>query len=316
MESHEITPPRERLILNGKIHRYPVEKDKHGSKSGAYCIYTNGWPAGWVQDFHLGDPIRWKFDMSELSSGARAEWKSYRNSEAYRLAEQERRNREPEETRIRREEQIAKLNAAWTAYKSAKSVKESPGHPYLLAKHVTPRGGFPVGITWCRLRVGQMISSTGNTLSNLLLIPMMDVTSGKFCALHRVFDWAGADGRYGKGWCTPAGGVYPIGVNAQRGPVFVAEGIATALSVYEVWIDKGKPETPDEHVNQCTVLAAMDSSNLIKQARGIRERYQERRLIVIQDDDEAGAKTANACMGIGFDGVWEFGNQSGVVRNG
>ena len=75
MESNGITPPRDGLILDGQKHRYQVETDKHGSKSGAYCIHTDGWPAGWVQDFHLGDPITWKFDASGLDSNTRAEWK-------------------------------------------------------------------------------------------------------------------------------------------------------------------------------------------------------------------------------------------------
>lgn len=34
------------LILNGKIHRYKVDGDRGSDKSGAYCIFTDNWPAG------------------------------------------------------------------------------------------------------------------------------------------------------------------------------------------------------------------------------------------------------------------------------
>ncbi|MDR3165773.1 MAG: hypothetical protein LBU13_09365, partial [Synergistaceae bacterium] len=72
-----------------------------------------------------------------------------------------------------------------------------------------------------------MTSQGGKQLDNLLFIPMMDITTGKFCALHRVFGRPGADGKFGKGWCSGAGGVFPIGVDVPGGVVFAGEGIAT-----------------------------------------------------------------------------------------
>jgi phage/plasmid primase-like uncharacterized protein len=142
-------------------------------------------------------------------------------------------------------------------------------------------------------------------MRGLLLIPMMDVTTGEFCALHRVFGRPGADGKFSKGWCSPAGGVFPIGVDVPRGVIFVGEGIATVLSTYDAWIEGGEPEAPDEYVPCCTVLATMDSGNLVRQASAIRRKYANRRLFAVKDADEAGEKVARAAIEAGFDGAIE-----------
>jgi phage/plasmid primase-like uncharacterized protein len=86
--------------------------------------------------------------------------------------------------------------------------------------------------------------------------------------------------------------------------VFVCEGIATGLSVHDQWIENGEPEAPGEYVNQCTTLALMDGGNAIRQARAIRERYHNRKLIIVSDDDGKGREVAGACLESGFDGAW------------
>jgi phage/plasmid primase-like uncharacterized protein len=142
-----------------------------------------------------------------------------------------------------------------------------------------------------------MTSKSGKPMNDLLLIPMMDVTTGKFCALHRVFGRPGADGKFGKGWCSPAGGVFPIGVDVPHGVVFAGEGIATVLSWYQYWDEESGNGA------SCTAIAAMDAGNLIKNAAAIRARYRGREVFILQDDDEAGEKAAAACMSAGFTGV-------------
>ena len=34
------------FILDGNIHRFSIIGDKHGQVTGAYCFFTDGWPAG------------------------------------------------------------------------------------------------------------------------------------------------------------------------------------------------------------------------------------------------------------------------------
>ena len=142
-----------------------------------------------------------------------------------------------------------------------------------------------------------MTSSKGTVMNGLLMIPMMDVQTGRFCALHRIFGRPGADGKFRKGWCTPAGGIFPVGIDIPRGVVFASEGISTAFAWYQYWNEESG------NVEPCTAIAAMDAGNLVKNAAAIRTRYRGRDVFILQDDDEAGEKAATACMSAGFTGV-------------
>ena len=69
------------IILDGEIHRYMVHDDKRGNKNGAVCIHTDGWPAGWVQDWRDGgEKHYWKYNTSDFE-------------EEHRLAEEARKKR-------------------------------------------------------------------------------------------------------------------------------------------------------------------------------------------------------------------------------
>ena len=133
---------------------------------------------------------------------------------------------------------------------------------------------------------------------------MSHVVTGEFVALHRVFPWRDKETRFPKGWhLGTSGGVFPIGVDVPRGPIFCCEGISTALSAYDIWIEEGEPDAPGDCVPCCTVLAMMDSGNLIRHAAIILAKYRERRLILVRDDDDTGKKAARAALDAGFDGV-------------
>jgi phage/plasmid primase-like uncharacterized protein len=292
MQANGITPPRDGLIIDGQRHRYPIEgKDKGAAKSGAYCIHPDNWPSGWMQDFHLGDPVKWKFDASGLDSTTQAEWKRYTESPEVKA-------KKAEEGRRLQEERRQALVRARGIYDAGSPIEEAIDHPYLLAKHVRPVGP---------LRVGDIPSTKtpGKIIQNVLLIPCFSVVTGEFVALHRVFPWRDREtGRFLKGWFSEtSGGMFPIAGDVQRGPVFVAEGIATGLSTYDLWVEEGEPEAPGECQPICTVLAAMDSGNLARQTRAIREKYANRRVLIVKDMDEAGEKAARAAMEAGFDGV-------------
>jgi putative DNA primase/helicase len=292
MEQNGITPPRDGLILDGARHRFSIAgKDKGASKSGAYQIYIDGWPAGWVQDFHLGDPIKWRYESDGYQKVAICAARHVEKSEDEKRRQEERRQ--------------ARENAL-QVYCAGHPISECADHPYLLAKRVHPVGP---------LRVGRVPSKTpGKMIDGVLLIPCFDALTDEFIALHRVFPWRDREtGKFCKGWHPgTSGGVFPIAADVQRGPVFVAEGIATALSTYELWVECGKPEGPDEYVPCCTVLAAMDGGNLARQAGAIRRRYADRRLLIVQDADSAGKKAAEAALDAGFDGVIKPPAEGGV----
>ena len=294
MNDTGIAPPSEGIHADGQIHRYHIDGDSHGSKNGSYQLWPDGLnhdgrPNGWFMDYKRGgEKEKWQFYSRDNPSPKE------RPITEERAAARARREAEQRQEIERRNEVFKE---AWRVYSSARSIEESDEHSYLQVKHVTPRGGFPFGGQWCGLRVGGMKSQNGKPLTNLLFIPMMDVMTGKFCGLHRVFGRPGADGKFGKGWCSSAGGVFPIGVDVPRGVAFVGEGIATILSWYQYWSEESGNAEP------CTAIAAMDAGNLIRNAAAIRARYRGRDVFVLQDDDAAGEKAAAACMAAGFTGV-------------
>jgi phage/plasmid primase-like uncharacterized protein len=159
-----------------------------------------------------------------------------------------------------------------------------------------------------------MASQSGKLLDNLLLIPTMNVLTGEFAALHRVFPFMDREtGRYPKGWFSgTSGGVFPVAGDVQRGPVVCAEGISTALALYDLFVDDlNEPAT--------TVISCMDSGNMARLAPSIRKKFTGRKIFVSADNDDAGAKSAEACVTAGFDGVFAFappGGEKGAARDG
>lgn len=47
---------------DGKLHRVAVEGDKSGKKSGAYTLYPDGWPAGFIQNHKTGEKANFKYE--------------------------------------------------------------------------------------------------------------------------------------------------------------------------------------------------------------------------------------------------------------
>jgi phage/plasmid primase-like uncharacterized protein len=279
METAGIVPPNESLEMDGKIHRYAIEgRDRGREQSGRYCIHSDDWPAGWFQDWHNGGEKQlWKFDKSQLDEPTRTAWQRAIDSPEAQ-AERESRAREREVKAIKeREIKRTALADAWTIYQAGRPIETSGDHAYLFAKDIEPRGP---------LRVGDMASSAGKTLHDVLLIPCCDVASGKFQALHRVFPWRDKEsGKFPKGWFSGThGGVFTIDEEAS-GPVIVAEGIATALAICRHFASYDP-----------TVISCMDCGNLKAQAQAIRLKYEGKKVFVCPDDDDAGRDVADHCM--------------------
>ena len=47
---------------DGKLHRVPVDGDKGGKKSGAYTLYSDGRPAGFIQNHKTGEKANFKYE--------------------------------------------------------------------------------------------------------------------------------------------------------------------------------------------------------------------------------------------------------------
>jgi phage/plasmid primase-like uncharacterized protein len=47
-------------IIDGALHRVPVEGDRTGARSGAYIGHLDHRPAGFIQNFQTGEKRNWK----------------------------------------------------------------------------------------------------------------------------------------------------------------------------------------------------------------------------------------------------------------
>ena len=90
---------------------------------------------------------------------------------------------------------------------------------------------------------------------------------------------AGGDKRFLSGGRI-SGGYFSIG--SPDGRIWIAEGYATAATVYEVTGD--------------AVVCAFNAGNLVKVARHIRDRFTDHEIYVAADNDEAGIKAAMEAM--------------------
>lgn len=195
----------ENLILDGEIHRYVVEGDRRGKKNGAYCIFTDGLPAGFVQDWKRDVKTDWKYDTSGLTSEERA----YYDSDEYRQkAEEERKKREAE----RKQKQLEASEHARILFES---LKEAPGnHKYLQKKQIYSYG----------LRINE----------KSLAVPLRDIQG-----IVRSIQWIQEDGtkRFYSGASTD-GLFWSVALDTLKadttGCIYLCEGMATGAKAYEL----------------------------------------------------------------------------------
>ena len=131
MRSLGIQPYDEHLEIDDELHRYRVHDDKRGDKSGAYCIHTDGVPAGFVQDWKTGVKSDWKYDTSELTQAQINEF----STPAF-IAQ-------AEEAKRKREQELKKKHAraAELAKQLFEQLKPAPdNHAYLRSKHIHNHG--------------------------------------------------------------------------------------------------------------------------------------------------------------------------------
>ncbi|MBR0315473.1 MAG: AAA family ATPase [Synergistaceae bacterium] len=241
-----IYPHDTRLILDGRIHRYVVEGDKLTHQNGAYCIYTDGVPAGWVQNWKVSaEAINWKFDLREYSN----EQRNYFNSDEYRkLAEKKRLDREKKQ----KEEEVKASQNALAVFQSLE--RDPQGHPYLIKKNIFPYN----------LRLDKK--------DNSLVVPLSDI-NGNIVTLQKIYP--NGDKRFFKGAST-TGVFWSIALdtltNTIRDKILLGEGVATMAKIYEL--------------THYPCVAAMNCGNLMNVAQALKNKYPKSKIVVMADDDK------------------------------
>ena len=84
MRQNNIIPydPNLNIIIDGCIHRFRVQGDSQGDTSGAYCIFSDDWPAGWVEDWHHRHSVNWSFQRDKLNDDGKSFFDEKRYKEA------------------------------------------------------------------------------------------------------------------------------------------------------------------------------------------------------------------------------------------
>ena len=236
-----IAPKRTvRIILDGKIHRFAVEGDKGGEKAGWYIGFGDNIPAGMFGSWHGGGfEAKWRGDIGRALSAEEVTAYETRIAAIAALRDEERR---------KYREQIASAveNILQTVTPAV------PEHPYLTRKQVGVHGIYQTG-------------------DGRLMVPI--VLDGKIASAQYI-NAEGEKQFHGGG--EVRGGYFVIGpLPPQSGPLYVAEGYATAASIYEA--------------TGATVVMALNAGNITPVARWLRDKFSPvQEIVIVGDNDESG----------------------------
>lgn len=233
MRAHGLVPVNADIVSDGLIHRYRVDGDRPGSKNGFYALHLEPIPHGVIGSWRTGETHPW------------------RDADARKINWQERQDRQRRMAKVRSDrfqeqkevwaEARAKAAKMWQASRPA-----NPHHAYLGRKQVKPWG-------LRQLRDNLLIPVRRNGVMHSLQIISPD-GSKKFLTGGMVR------------------GCY-FGIGKPAGTICIAEGFATAATVYEA-------------TGHATAVA-FNAGNLSLVARDLFAHFPRTRLIVIADDDHA-----------------------------
>lgn len=244
IESAGLIPPSE-IHADGRLHRFSPN-GKRKDDAGWYVLHLDGVAAGVFGDWRSMYQSNWCAKADGDMTDAERQAMRARIRQA-----QEERDRETER---RRAQAAQRAKDMWAAAIPAAT------HAYLLRKQVKA----------CGLRVGQwkrtdMDTGAVATLDNVLYVPMRD-TRGAIQSLQGIT----VDGEK---LFLPGGRVkgcyHSIGRPTSR--MFIAEGYATAATVYEATGD--------------AVAVAFNAGNLDSVARALRAKYPDMPMVIAADDD-------------------------------
>ena len=243
-----LTPP-DTIHLDGKIHRFnsgtkgtPGRSDK----SGWYIGFADGIPAGRFGCWRSSVEHSWRADVGRTLTPAEEMAHIRRMSEAKALHEAE---------KTKRHQVTADtVDKIWQECTPA-----SPDHPYLKAKGIGVHGARVTGD-------GRLVVPLFDRNKNLTTLQYIDAEGGKL--YH-------AGGRVEGAW-------WVIGGIADVGTLYLAEGFATAATIYEA---TGRP---------CVV--AYSAANMLPVAREIRDANKNREIAIVADHDLP-AKASGICAG-------------------
>lgn len=235
------------IVINGELQRFRTREDKPKEKSGAIIIHTDGWPAGYVQDWRKGIKENWRYETSGLDE----EQQKYFNSKEYK------KKLDDKERKAREKRRAKQLEAAEAARRLWERLEFTPTqHPYIVRKHI------PCFTEEC-LRYNPNMKS--------LAVPLKDI-DGNLMSIQwipedgekRFYLDASLDGVFWSVWLD----------TLEKNPkevILLGEGFATMAKIFELM--------------KKACVAAMSCYKLEFIARKLREKYPEAKIIITADND-------------------------------
>lgn len=231
-------------LSEGKPHRVPLQDRGSRDKDGEYRIFHNadGTTGGYAINYATGDRINWsnRSHIRPAPEIQRATTATQRQTADI--------NRQTED--YIREQRALQAQRAYAQLENARG-----DEPYLTKKGIQSHSGMK------RLADGTVV------------VPLVDgqrITSLQTIAPNgdkRMMSQASKQGSY-----------YPIGDRKAPERIFIAEGVATAETVWQM-VTQAAPG------HRMLVVAAVDSNNLPAVADKLRGRYPASRLYIAADND-------------------------------
>lgn len=233
-----------RCILDGKVHRFAVAGDKNTEKAGWYVAFGDNIPAGIFGSWRGSMEEKWRGDTGRIYT--------------------------PEETAVY-EARLVELQAIRDAErrKRYEQIASAVQNIIANAQHASPDNAY-----LARKRVG--VYSIYQTGDGRLIVPV--IKDGTVVSAQYIEN-DGSKQYHGGG--EVKGGYFPIGPLPPQGPLYIAEGYATAASIYEA--------------TGCTTIAALSAGNIMPVAQWLREKLgavQDITIVGDNDDTNTGQKAA------------------------
>jgi len=242
-------------LMDGQLHRVPVEGDHGRERSGVYKGHLDGRPAGFYQNFKTG--------------GEKVYWKA--NSQATALTAQERAQQAAEAVQNRHDRAHQREQMYERAAGLADAIWEAAA-PVSQSAYLQSKGVAAEGVR--EGRYGQHITVRGEdggerkkSIAGMVIVPVHGA-DGKLASLQLIQP-------DGAKMFLPNGrmdtGHFAVGDVNKSGPLLIAEGYATAATVHEL---TGAP-----------VVVAFNAGNLGKVAELYRAQHPERAIYIAGDTD-------------------------------
>ena len=247
MKAMGLTIPAGHPIMDGTRQRVPTTDDKGKETSGFYIAYLDGHPAGHIKNFKSSLDMNWKSTGNALSE----EEKARLNAEA--ATKRDAREREQAATY---EETAGRVQRRAAGYQQI----ESPT-PYMVRKGIEPT-------------IGAMMDGRDSTIH----LPAIDA-QGKHWTTQYIQD----DGtkRYAKD--SHKEGCFHV-VNGGRTP---EEALAALAAAPRLMIGEGYATMNTiASVVQHPTVSAFDSGNLPAVAKALHERFPDKPIFIVGEDDQ------------------------------